>query len=150
MERWTRPYREDNEWHPLGSRNPEQCQRYSWVQLHCSTLGDWRPGLGSSPPAIKSRARLVYLLPTAADCKYTVPGVLGILLVRTIINLGQWAATIGWSLLAKYRRSAMKSLIWVNVHFAEKATKMPDKGQDAYFCKWRVFARCSALFDVAS
>ena len=76
--------------------------------LHCSTLGDWRPGLGSSPPAIKSRARLVYLLPTAADCKYTVPGVLGILLVRTIINLGQWAATIGWSLLAKYRRSAMK------------------------------------------
>ena len=31
----------DNEWRPLSSRNPEQCQRYSWVQLHCSTARLW-------------------------------------------------------------------------------------------------------------
>ena len=42
----------------------------------------------------------------------------------------------------------MKSLIWVNVHFAEQNAGQGT--QDAYFCKWQVFARCSALFDVAS
>ena len=110
-------------------------------------------GLVWAALAIKSRARRVYTqrvykhtqIQQAAN--YTVRCVLGILLVPAIINLDQWEATIGWSLLPKYRRCALKSSMWVK---CRKATKIPDGGQDVYFCKWWVFAQCSAVLLFAS
>ena len=91
--------------------------RYSWV-LH-PTAGDWRPGLGSPGHKKQGKAsvqtqRVYKHTQIQQAANYTVRCVLGILLVTAIINLDQWEATIGWSLLPKYRRCALKSSMWVN------------------------------------